>query len=390
MGRRPIDVELVEQIVAAVGAGFSYRQVQEWAGVSSATISRYVHAEQMKLELPVFVGPGVRAGRFTLGDRVLIAVGVERGESNAVIAERLGFHRSSVWREISNNGGRDVYGPEAAHVRACQAAKRSRRFWFQTRPWLWAKVVELLRTKKWSPQQISERLRRDHDHDPDWCVSHESIYQAVFVQAKPELRKELSACLRSGQAKRVPHGHRGPRGAGTGSIKAMINISERPAEVEDRAVPGHWEGDLILGKGGRSYVATLVERSTRFGMLVKLDNKTAAHVAEQIAAAVKRLPDALRRSLTWDQGTELADHHKISTAADIDVYFCDPHAPWQRGSNENWNGLVRQFLPKGTDLSIHSQNDLDDIAELLNTRPRQTLGWDTPAEQFNKLVAATT
>jgi IS30 family transposase len=363
-------------------AGATQRQAAAGAGMGYSTLLRYLANN----DVAMFHERRRRPGTLTLGQREEIRVGIEHRCSDAQIADRIGCARSTVWREIARNGGRRGYRAAAADNQAARLACRPKQGWTVARPVVWARVQELLMAKKWSPEQISRTLSSEHPGEPQWCVSHEAIYQAIFVQAKPELRKQLAACLRSGRARRLQHGRASRGGNG---IVGMINISERPAEADDRAVPGHWEGDLIVGAYGRSAVATLVERSTRFGMLIKIDSKNAAHVADRIAEHVVTLPAHLTRSLTWDQGSELADHARFTIETKIPVYFCDPHSPWQRGSNENWNGLVRQFLPKGTDLFIHTQDDLDDIAALLNERPRMTLEWQTPAQRFERLVATT-
>jgi IS30 family transposase len=313
-------------------------------------------------------------------DRIKIATGIERGNSDSEIAQIIGKNRTTVWREISRNGGRKNYGVLASANRAEQQRLRP-------------KVAKLVKCKKLrryvqkhllkhlSPMQISGRLMIDYPDDPAMQISHEAIYQSLFIQSRGALKAELTKCLRTGRAMRRPQ----KRTTRT-HIKDKVMISDRPAEIEDRAIPGHWEGDLIIGKDGLSAIGTLVERSTRFVMLMKLSDKSAETLTNALKKITQRMPEELFKSLTWDQGKEMAYHSRFSIDCGIDVYFCNPHSPWERGSNENTNGLLRQYFPKGTPLNKFSQAHLDKVARELNERPRQTLKWMTPAEKLNELL----
>lgn len=316
-------------------------------------------------------------------EREVISRELAKDSSYRVIGRLLGRDHSVVSREVGRNGGRQAYRAVRAQRRADQCRARPKSRVLESSRRLHDEVSGGL-GKKWSPRQISRRLRVDFPADDTMRVSHETIYQTLYLQARGELRTQLKLALRSGRAHRVP---RSRVAVARGKIRDMVNISERPPEAEDRAVPGFWEGDLIIGKANRSQIATLVERATRFVMLVRIPyDRNAERVAILLARKMETLPEFLRKSITWDQGKEMAEHATFTIKTGIDVYFCDPHSPWQRGSNENTNGLLRQYFPKGTDLSGYSQAELDAVADELNGRPRETLGWLKPTEVLNKLL----
>jgi transposase, IS30 family len=327
--------------------------------------------------------------RLSLAEREEIAAGRAAAEPLRVIARRLGRAPSTVSREVARNPSPSPrrYRAFPAHIAAVGRARRSRPRKLVAGAAL-REVVAALLGAGYSPAQIAGRLKRDYPHRPELQVSHETIYQALFVQGKGALRGQVTTAARCGQARRRrPRSHAEER---RGKIPGMINISERPAEADDRAVPGHWEGDLIIGKGNKSAVVTLAERASRYCMIIALPHgHTAQAVAGALTAHITTLPKALRRSLTWDQGKEMTNHATFTIATGVPVYFADPHSPWQRGTNENTNGLIRYYLPKSTDLSTHTQADLDTIAHTLNTRPRATLDFATPAETLNDLLVAT-
>lgn len=293
---------------------------------------------------------------------------------------------STVGREIDRNGGRVGYRAHLAEAAVRERARRPKVAKLaeagntELREHVQARLLE-----EWSPAQISARLVVEFPDRPEMRVSHETIYQSLYVQSRGALRRELTACLRTGRALRKP---RRQAQARRGRVHNIVEISERPAEADDRAVPGHWEGDLILGAGNKSAIGTLVERTTRFVMLLHLpDSHDATAVRDTMITAIHTLPEALKRSLTWDRGTEMARHVEITLATDLAIYFADPHSPWQRGSNENTNGLLRQYFPKSTNLKVHNAQDLATVAARLNSRPRKTLDWLTPQEKLTMILS---
>ena len=322
----------------------------------------------------------------TVSEREEISRGIAAHQSARSMARLLGRSPSTVSRELSRNGGYDRYRAALADEKAWARARRPKRCKLANSPQLRQAVAGKLRLN-WSPEQIAGWLKRAHPGDESYSVSHETIYRSLFVQARGVLKKELLGHLRSKRTIRRSK-QADPNGDRRGQIKDLVSIRERPAAVEDRAVPGHWEGDLLSGSKN-SYIATLVERHTRYVMLAKVANKDTQTVVSALIKQAKKLPNELYKSLTWDRGKELTDHRRFTLATDIDVYFCDPQSPWQRGSNENTNGLLRQYFPKGTDLSVHSQAHLNKVARQLNERPRETLQFETPAERFNACVAST-
>ncbi len=360
-------------------------------GESLKSIGRAFGKESSSIHFQLSSHGGIRpASRrrsrlaLTLIERETISRGLAAERSARSMSRLLGRAPSTVSREIKRNGGYDRYRAAQADEQAWERARRPKGCKLARHPWLCRVVVRKLGLN-WSPEQIAGWLKRAHRGDRSQ-VSHETIYRSLFVQARGVLKKELLQHLRSQRTMRRP-GAKKWQGDARGQIKDIVSISERPASVEDRAVPGHWEGDLLSGPKN-SYIVTLVERHTRYVMLAKVANKETQTVVSALIKQAKKLPSELFKSLTWDRGKELTDHRRFSLATDIDVYFCDPRSPWQRGSNENTNGLLRQYFPKGTDLSVHSQAHLNKVARQLNERPRKTLEFETPAERFSACVAS--
>ena len=390
-------LELVAQgssvAAAARAVGVNARTAQDWArGIRKSGNTR-VHPDGVVVDYntgtrylsDVTALSAAAGGRYlSLDDRLAIADGLITRQTVTAIAARIGKHVSTVSREIRGRSVEGLYLPHQADRAAAAGRKRPKDSKLVVHSALRAEVERGLE-RKLSPEQISHRLVTDFPDDESMRVSHETIYQALYFQARGGLKREVQTALRTGRTRRKPQ--RRPDQRTSRFVDPMVMISERPAEVEDRAVPGHWEGDLIMGAGNQSAIGTLVERATRYTLLVHLpDGHDAEHVRDQLIATISTLPEHLRGSLTWDQGAEMARHLQFKMATDMAVYFCDPASPWQRGTNENTNGLLRQYFPKGTDLSVHGPADLEHVAQELNSRPRKTLDWDTPAERLRDLL----
>jgi transposase, IS30 family len=382
VGRPGVPRELERAFWEQVPLWDSWEAAGAVVGVSVRVVRRWV-AESGGVK-PRLAEPG---RKLSYRERCRIEDLLHEGRTQVEIAKDLQRQRSTIWRELKNHSrvrdGR--YSADLAQSLADQDARRPKEAKLATRLPLRREVAERLKANH-SPEQIAARLREDFPEDPEMWVSHETIYQSMYVQARGGLKRELAQHLRTGRSVRKPHRTtqaRRPR------HRDMVNISQRPPEVEDRAVPGHWEGDLILGSiQSASAIGTLVERATGFVMLLHLpDDHGAVAVQDALVEKMAQLPDLLRRTLTWDQGAEMANHAQIAAATDLDIYFCDPHSPWQRGSNENTNGLLRQYFPKGSDLSRWGPGYLDLVAAELNNRPRKRLNWRTPAEALDKLLS---
>jgi IS30 family transposase len=380
-----------ERVWQMVRAGMHLRDAAALVGVSYDAARMWLRDCGGVIPPPSRAGrPGTSYRRLTATDRETIALMLAAKRTLTQIADELGVDKSTISRERKRHATRNgLYRPLNAQARAEATArtahKRQRKL---SEPSLLRRYVVAGLKQNWSPQEISYRLRREHPDDPVMRVSAETIYQSLFVQARGSLKKELTAHLRTQRSRRHSQTRRQEAAAcGRGRLAGTIPISQRPAEAEDRAVPGHWEGDLIIGANNASAIGTLVERSTRYVMLIHLPGRrTAEEFYKALTPTIAALPDELRRSLTWDNGKEMGLHHRISMEADMPIYFADPHSPWQRGSNENTNGLLRQYFPKGTSLRRHTPEHLAAVARQLNGRPRKTLDWRTPAEALNDIL----
>jgi len=382
MVRSALTVQEKTEIWRGYGAGASLRSISRTLGRSMETLRRLVASTGGRQP----VVPRRSALRLSLAEREEISRGVVADDSCRAIARRIGRAPSTVSREVATNGGRHRYRACRAEPGAWGRARRPKPAKLVTCPQL-RQVVEAKLALRWSPQQIAGWLARTYPDDRELQVSHETIYLSLFVQPRGALRKELTRYLRSRRMVRRPRAARAA--PGQGQLRNAVNISARPAEAADRAVPGHWEGDLMLGLRN-SAIATLVERSSRFTVLVGLPNgRSSEPVLTALAARIVTLPEQLLRSLTWDQGKEMAQHARFTIDTGLKIYICDPRSPWQRGTNENTNGLLRQYFPKGTDLAAVTQGELDAVAAELNGRPRQTLHWLSPSEKFAEAVAMT-